>query len=230
MHNTIRRIKALLAPPQACLLCLQDSDTLICDCCNADLPHLDLQLCRHNLLNWPRVANSLGPVAYQRLLALGLYQWPLDNLLTGLKFAQNLLAAKALAELFCQHVLRDCPDLPQVILPMPLHVSRYRRRKYNQAVEIARHIGRLAKLPVDCNVCVRCRATQPQTELSAAQRRRNLKGAFKVQGHLPYDKVALLDDVITTGATINSLCQCLLERRPDLKIEVWTLAISLPHQ
>ncbi|GAB3014441.1 ComF family protein [Bowmanella dokdonensis] len=227
MHNTIRRIITALTPSQACLLCLQDTDNLICDVCAKDMPRLDLQQYQQNLLNWPKVGSALGPVPYQRLLALGLYEWPLDNLLLGLKFAQKLLAARALAELFYHHALPGREDPPDAILPMPLHAERYRQRKYNQAVEIARHLGILAGIPVDTRLCVRNKATQPQTQLSGAQRRRNMRGAFTVQHPVPYGKVAVLDDVITTGASVNSLCATLLDQRPDLQIEIWVLAVSL---
>ncbi|WP_343841361.1 ComF family protein [Bowmanella denitrificans] len=212
---------------QACLLCLQDSHTLLCQHCQADLPILNLAQYQHNLLNRPDIAQGLENINYQRLVACAPYQWPWDRLITSLKFSQRLLCAKALAEQFYRLTLFARQDLPEAILPMPLHASRYMRRRYNQAGEIAGQLSRLSHIPVDHHLCRRSKATLPQTELTGAQRRHNLRDAFCLNGPLPYRHIAVLDDVITTGTTISSLCHTLRCARVDLHIEVWCIAISL---
>lgn len=214
---------------QSCLLCYQRSRQLLCRWCRNDLKLFNLQACDYNLLLWPKIRQGLGNVTYHRLLACTEYQWPLDTLIRDLKFSRKPRNAIALADLFYDHVLAQYRPWPEVIIPVPLHYSRYRTRHYNQAMEIAKRLNQRSGLPL-AEVCKRAKATQPQTELSGAQRRRNLRHAFILTQKIETRSVAIVDDVITTGTTINSLCDTLLQHYPDLKIDVWTIAISPLHQ
>lgn len=214
---------------QSCLLCYQPSDELLCQWCQQDLRLFNLKACSYNLLLWPKIRQGLTDVRYQRLVACGEYQWPLDKLIKGLKFSRNPRNARALADLFYDHVLTHYRPWPQAIIPVPLHPSRYRARHYNQAMEIAKRLHQRSGLPL-AEVCKRHKVTQAQTELTGAQRRRNLKHAFALTRPLLAQRVAILDDIITTGTTINSLCDVLLQHYPDLQIEIWTIAVSPLHQ
>ncbi|GGD77123.1 competence protein F [Lacimicrobium alkaliphilum] len=201
----------------------------MCPWCQSDLKLFNLQACAYNLLLWPKIRQGLGAAKYQRLLACGEYQWPLDTLIRSLKFSRKPRNARALADIFYDHVLTQYSPWPEAIIPVPLSSSRYRTRHYNQAMEIAKRLNQRSGLPL-AEVCKRSKDTQPQTELSGAQRRRNLKQAFTLTGKLEVRRVAVVDDIITTGTTINSLCDTLLQHYPDLEIEVWTIAISPLHQ
>jgi ComF family protein len=115
-------------------------------------------------------------------------------------------------------------DLPGAIVPVPLHPSRLRKRGYNQALELAKPLAKRLGIPVSREVLHRTRATHAQTELTAIQRRRNVRGAFAVNidGNAP-EHVAVLDDVFTTGATLAE-CACVLKRAGVQRVDVWALA------
>ncbi|MBT1065820.1 ComF family protein [Bowmanella sp. Y26] len=213
--------------PQSCLLCQQPADALICHYCQTDLPVLALSQCDYNLLNWPKIKSGLQQVAYDSLLVSTEYCWPWDKLLTALKFNQRTLCAKALAEQFYRIALTHNGKRPEAILPMPLHYKRYAKRKYNQTMEIAKHLSALSGIALDDQLCQRSKATQAQTQLSGAQRRKNLRDAFRLSSPPAYQHVAILDDIIATGSTVNSLSKALKKAKPSLHIEVWAIAISL---
>jgi len=98
--------------------------------------------------------------------------------------------------------IRTRPDL---ILPVPLAAGRLRERGFNQALELARIIGRALDVPVDSGLCVKSRDTAPQTRLPWKTRRSNIRGAFVVLGNLDGCHVAVVDDVLTTGSTLSEL-------------------------
>jgi ComF family protein len=110
-----------------------------------------------------------------------------------------------------------------VLIPVPLHRAREAQRGYNQAHEMARQVGRRLELPVVSGPIERIRATPAQAGLDAAARRRNLQGAFLRQGPWPYRRVAIIDDVMTTGTTVEALAEVLREAGSEW-IEVWVLA------
>ncbi len=111
---------------------------------------------------------------------------------------------------------------PEVLIPVPLHPKRYRERGYNQAVEIARPICKRFALPMDGHTCRRIIRTNAQSKENAEERARNIAGAFSVSA-LPYQHVAVIDDVVTTGATVNELCYEIKKAGVE-RIDVWCLA------
>jgi ComF family protein len=139
------------------------------------------------------------------VIELAPYAWafPVDAAIKALKFRRRLFYAPALAQLLCG----ACAALPgdiDAVLPVPLHWRRKWLRGFNQALEIARPVARHLDVPVIHNV-YRRRATAPQSGLSAAKRASNLHAAFRVRGRLPYLHILIVDDVITTGATMREL-------------------------
>lgn len=150
------------------------------------------------------------------------YGFPLDRLVPRFKFHQDLAAGRLLAELATPH-LRQAAR-PQALVPVPLHRARLRARGYDQALELARPLARALSLPLSADALLRPRATAPQSELDAATRRRNLRQAFavdpaaKLPGH-----VALVDDVMTTGATL-AACARALRRAGVQRVDAWVIA------
>jgi ComF family protein len=223
-----------LSVKQNCLLCQQTSSALICDYCHTDLATFNCAKYRQNLLNWPKVKRGLKTVKFQTLLALADYQWPLSRLLTGLKFSAQLSNAKAVAELFFENSLVELSVVPDAIIPVPLHNRRYCQRKYNQSIEIAKHLSKLTGIPLDTKLLKRAKKTKPQTTLSVAQRNVNLHQAFAInkseylrsQG---YRHIVLFDDVITTGATIDAAHNLLVKTFPASRIDVWCICLTLEH-
>lgn len=150
------------------------------------------------------------------------YGWPLDRLESRFKFGRDLAARRALAMLW-QHESMPLPK-PDLLLPVPLHRARLRQRGYNQALELAKPLARQLGVPLHRNVLLRNRGTTAQTELDAVARRRNVRGAFALrQGIALPAHVAILDDVMTTGATLAE-CARMLKRAGVPRVDVWALA------
>lgn len=150
------------------------------------------------------------------------YGPPLDRLLPRFKFHHDLAAGRLLAQLMA-HALADAPR-PQTLVPIPLHRERLRSRGYDQALELARPLSRALDLPLHAQLLHRHRATAAQSELDAKARRRNVRGAFTVTATpaLP-EHVTLIDDVMTTGATLHAAATA-LHRAGVTRVDAWVCA------
>ena len=142
------------------------------------------------------------------------YQFPVDAMLKGLKFHNRVWVGPAMAEVVVPHLEEHQFD---VITPLPLHRWRHGIRGYNQAAEIARPLGRSCQKPVR-HLLRRVRRTRPQSGLDASSRRKNLRGAFKARATLMPESVLLVDDVMTTGATLNEAAATLRRAGVDTVI------------
>lgn len=151
-----------------------------------------------------------------------LYQGNIRYLITQLKFGHQHKNARVLGSLLANY-LQETSELPEAIIPIPLHISRYRQRGFNQSIEIARHVAKQLKLPLDLNSCVRSRDTAQQSGLPAKQRRKNMHRAFNIKKPIPYQHLAIVDDVMTTGATVSALAT-LLKNNGATKVDVWVCA------
>lgn len=213
-----------------CLLCRHDCEqqALICDQCRQDLPILE-HPCPRCAFPLPLADVHCGhcqrhPPSWDRMQVLADYEYPFDQLIHHLKYRHQRLAGRLLGQLLAERI---AAPLPEAVLPVPLHWWRRWRRGYNQAEEIAHGLASRLPIAVDGHSLRRVRATPPQTRLSRARRRQNLHGAFQL-APVPYRHVALLDDVITTGATLHELVG-LLRHQGVAKIEVWALCRTLEH-
>jgi ComF family protein len=124
--------------------------------------------------------------------------------------------------------LQSIDDLPDLVIPVPLHPARLRERGFNQSLEIARLVTKRLQLELDGRSVKRIRPTPPQTGLSEKERRRNLRAAFTISRDLRGRHVALLDDVITTGATLSELSY-MLTRHGVERVDLWALARTPMH-
>ena len=130
-----------------------------------------------------------------------------------MKFRHNLAAAYALGSLLAHHLKRQITDIPQVLVPIPLHKQRLQERGYNQAVELARPIAQAFGLRLETGIVRRMRATEPQATLAQSKARQaNVAGAFRYVGHRRDGSAhaAIIDDVMTTGATVEEVARTLL--------------------
>jgi ComF family protein len=166
-----------------------------------------------------------APPPLGRVVAPFLYAPPLDRWLPRFKFHQDLAAGRLLSQL----MLAACAEAPrpEALLPVPLHRARLRARGYDQALELARPLARALALPLRRDLLLRVRATSAQSELAAPERRRNLRGAFALAPGtaaraLPAH-VALVDDVMTTGATLHAAAQALRDAGVA-RVDAWTCA------
>lgn len=166
------------------------------------------------------------PPPFRRCRAVYRYEGPLPALVAGMKFHARLNLVRLLGALLAEDLLAaaEAPDWtwPDAIVPVPLHSKRLRQRGYNQALELARLVSRQLALPVEAACCRRIRSTQAQSELEERQRLSNIRGAFAVTAPLPRH-VVILDDVVTTGATVAELARTLRRNGCEL-VDVWALA------
>jgi ComF family protein len=154
------------------------------------------------------------------------YESPIDYLVTKLKYTQQLSHAEILGQLL-QKALKETiiEDTPDCIVPIPLYKSRLVKRGFNQSLEIAKPVAKAFELPIDVKLVSRNRQTLAQAELNAVQRKKNVRGCFQINAPktLNYDHIVIIDDVITTGSTINELAK-LLKQSGVKKVGVWSIA------
>ncbi len=166
------------------------------------------------------------PPAWQRTRAALLYDFPVDSLIGALKYRGDLSLAPLLADCLAGNVEAGAVE---VLLPLPLHPARLRARGFNQAAELARPLARRLGLPLLHSAAQRVRDTPPQAGLDRVARLKNLRGAFAVvqQEQVCGRRVAVLDDVMTSGATLGELARA-LKQAGALEVECWVIARALP--
>lgn len=203
--------------PARCLVCGERSrdDAGLCAACRDELPWNE-SACARCALPLPVSAAACGsclsaPPPFAATWTPLRYEAPIDRLLPRFKFHAGLAEGRLLAHLMLERLAVDALEGVDLVVPMPLHPSRLGRRGYNQALELALPLVRVLPRPLDIDALRRVRATPPQSELDAAGRRRNMRGAFEADAARVRDRLVLLvDDVITTGATIAEAAQTLV--------------------
>jgi ComF family protein len=209
----------------SCFLCRGAARTLLCGRCDAELPRLTRPLCPRCALHSPRgelCGRCLAdPPHYDATVAALAYEFPADVLVQALKFRGELAIAPLLGDFLKEKIH---PELIDLVIPVPLSTERLRHRGYNQAAEIARHI-RADKL--ELALCVRSRDAPPQAGLPLAERRRNVRRAFSCRRTLEGATVAVVDDVMTTGATLDEVAAA-LKRAGATRVLNWVVARTFP--
>jgi len=221
---------SVLHPPGSCLLCSTESGAeLLCAACAADLPRLPESLCP--LCSTPTTygercgACLKAAPHFASTVALFRYDFPADRLIQALKYAHQLAVAAWLGKLLSQRLGENPCEL---LIPLPLHPERLRQRGFNQSVEIARPLARALHLPLTLDTLSRTRATPPQAELALKERARNVRGAFECSQDLGGRSVLLIDDVMTSGATLNE-CARVLKLHGASRVDVAVAARALKH-
>ena len=221
------------AVPGICYLCggtLKRDDLFICTACNNDLP-MNNPACSHCALPVFVAGAACGEClaatsqASGDFFAVYRYSFPISRLIHDLKFHARIEIAGFLGCRMAQAAVKSGISMPQCLIPVPLHRSRVAERGYNQSLEIARVAGTILDIPVCCGYLRRAVNTPPQSTVAAAARGRNLRGAFAVVEHcapLP-EHIAVIDDVITTGATVNELARVLF-CNGVVRADVWAVA------
>jgi len=162
------------------------------------------------------------PPAFQGALALYHYAPPIDYFLRTLKFNRDLGLAHLLGRQLAERVV-EAGWRPDVILPVPLHPARLRSRGFNQALELSRPAAKQFNLQPAIDTVDRVRNTPSQSTLPAGQRRKNLRGAFRIHHDFRDLSVAIVDDVMTTGSTVDALA-AVLRRAGAREIRIWVIA------
>ena len=232
--DSIKPVYNWLNNDQTCLLCDQRSDTrhALCSPCETELPWLGAQ-CQICALPLPAQGLICGaclkkPPPFDHVEVPWRYAFPLDSLITRFKHHAKWPLGRLLGELLShhlQHAFENGLPRPALLVPVPLGKRRLRQRGFNQAGMLATWLGASLNLPVDAHLLRRERETGAQQDLDAAARQRNLRQAFaltepeRIRGlHL-----ALVDDVLTTGATADSLAR-LLKKAGAARVDVYCLA------
>ncbi len=242
-----------------CVLCTASttSGKDLCQACFDALPwHTAPRCLQCGLLsNHPICGHCLKePPDFDATHAALRYEFPLDALMQKYKYGSGL----QLAHLFSGFIANTLPktvctglvEMPShtstssvqteeidltvknqidVIIPMPLHPQRLKERGFNQSLEIAKLLAKQFNVPLDYTSCTRNKYTPPQASLPLKERVKNINGAFACSAELTGKRIAIVDDVMTTGASLNELAKT-LKKASAAHVECWVVARTLPHQ
>lgn len=184
-----------------CLKILLTTSHLLCDDCNYN---------NHQNFN--------------KVYAIFNYQPPIKQMLLELKFKHKLHYAKLLSDILYQKIIKQWyfnDNLPEALIPVPLHINRLKHRGFNQTIELIRTLEKIIK--IDRSSCTKIKNTISQMHLIKPNRTLNLKHAF-IAKKMPYKHIAIIDDVITTGSTIKSLSKAIKQKNPLINIDLWCIA------
>jgi len=214
--------------PQDCFLCAAPSgESLLCSACTASLPGLTVERCPVCALPTPdsSICGACLKHAphFDATQAVFRYEFPVDSLIQALKYAHRLASADFLGKALAQITLPRRLDL---ILPVPLSQARLAERGFNQAVEIARPLSRALGVALAITHVHRRRDTTPQARLPWKERAKNIRHAFECEIDLTGKTVLLIDDVMTTGATLDELART-LKAHGAARVENLVLARAL---
>ncbi len=225
--------------PSYCVLCDRPIRRAfsLCKECEDDLPKIlhACKLCGIPLNESSRVCGQCLKTKPVVDFSLSLYHYesPVDYLISQLKFRQKLSYAAILGHLLSEHLLNTMSaKLPDAIIPVPLYKKRLGKRGFNQSLEIAKIVSKKTGLTIDTQLVSRKKSTRAQSSLHLKQRKQNVKDCFQIknqnQGAPVYERIAILDDVVTTGATTNELAK-VLKTAGIKKVGVWSIGRAVLH-
>ncbi|MCX7175568.1 MAG: ComF family protein [Proteobacteria bacterium] len=229
-----RRLGSALLP-QDCFLCgAVSGDALLCRACGNDLPRLPALRCPACALPTPR-GETCGaclkrPPHFDATLSCFSYDFPVDRLIQALKYRRSLVVSDYLALALLEAA--PMPPMPAMqaalLLALPLSAQRLRQRGFNQALEIARPLAKCLGLPLLIDGYKRVIDTAPQTSLPWQERQKNIQGAFECALDLSGKTIIVIDDVMTTGATLNEFART-LKKHGAANVINWVAARTLRH-
>lgn len=182
------------------------------------LPTPGGELCGHCLKQPPLFAHTTAVYAYA---------YPLDRLIQAMKYRERLPLARAFADKLAQRIASG--HRPDYVIAMPLHPTKLRERGFNQSLLIASALSRTLCLELLPHACRRVRDTPPQSALPWKERKKNMRDAFCCDMDLSGKHVALVDDVLTTGSSLNALAAA-VQKRGAAEVSAWVVARTLPHK
>jgi ComF family protein len=226
---THRLVAALL--PQQCFLCGQASgDAPLCEPCRQALPALPESACPRCALPTPNGSVCGRCLAqephFDATLACYRYDFPIDKLVQALKYSHRLAIANFFAAALASHQRIAAGPRADAIVPLPLSRQRLRERGFNQAAEIARPLARQLNLQVLLDACHRPIDTPPQASLPWQARRKNIHGAFECTVDFSGKSLIVIDDVMTTGATLDEFART-LKKHGAARVTNWVVARTL---
>ena len=227
---------------QNCILCTQNIEQnyknlpssihALCSPCLNDLAWHPKTSCPHcGLASSGMVCGSCLNSApdFDTTRAVFLYAYPIDAMMLRYKYGNMLNLGDTFGEFLAEKInAEDCLKNIDLIIPMPMHPQRLKERGFNQALEIAKVLCKKHKEKLDYKSVARQTLTPPQASLPLKERVKNIKGAFKVNADLGGKRIAIVDDVMTTGASLNELAKT-LKKAGASHVECWVVARTLPH-
>jgi len=226
--------------PSFCCFCHRKTTTGIdlCGFCQSQIPGLtvlnprstvclrcgQLWYLETELSSCVLCANNRTP--FERIVSPFRFDFPVDYLIRRLKYKNHLPTGRLLGQLLAGEVRKQTPSdqkLPDIVLPVPLSLVRYRHRGFNQSDEIARWCARHLRIPVELSACGRHMDTGSLAGLSKAERALNIRGAFWAESSVVNQRIAVVDDVLTTGATAGEFATELLDMGAAA-VELWVVA------
>ncbi len=220
----------LLFSAPACITCktTQSQKQGFCSGCYHDLPHISHSCLRCGLAvsaerqcackdeDWP----------FSVCIAACAYAFPVDALISQLKNQHKLSVSEPLGLLIAKQIKRQRIALPDLLIPVPTSTERLQLRGFNQALEIAKIVGKQLSIPVDYTSVTRGKQSSVQKNLNKQQRSQNVDSAFILTKPISAKRVAIIDDVITTGATTKAIAY-LLRENGIKDIQSWAVARTL---
>ena len=229
--RSVRGHLSLALWPPHCVLCGRVGERAafdLCGGCEADLSinTRACSVCAEPLLSAGDSSIVCGgclrhPPRFDASVIPYRYRYPLDHLVRRLKYGGAVSVGRVLGTLFTMRFMPDA-ELPSCLIPVPLAYRRFCERGYNQALILAEHIHAGLRIPLRTDVLVRTRDTPEQAGLDRRARRKNLRRAFEVMSRPPAH-VAIVDDVVTTGSTVNEIART-LKRAGAKRVDVWAIA------
>lgn len=193
-------------PNSACPQCGLESDGHICGSCLSHPPNFDAT---H---------------------AVFLYAYPVDAMMVRYKYGNMMQLSHTFGQFLRDKTLLSLAENPiDFIIPMPMHPARLKERGFNQAHEIAKVLTKDCREKLDFKSAERIKLTPPQASLPLKERVKNIKGAFSVNTDLSGKRIAIVDDVMTTGASLNELAKT-LKKAGAAHVECWVIVRTLPHK
>ena len=232
---------------ESCLLCAQNfainsesthpSIHAVCKPCLAELPwHPKASCPQCGLSSDGNVCGSClnSPPDFDATKAIFLYAYPINAMMQRYKYGNNLNLSDTFGQFLAEKInAENCLANIDLIIPMPMHPQRLKERGFNQALEIAKVLDELLiknlKEKLDYKSVTRQTLTPPQASLPLKERVKNIKGAFKVNADLGGKRIAIVDDVMTTGASLNELAKS-LKKSGASHVECWVIARTMPHK
>ncbi len=222
--------------PRRCVLCRQsgaamlDTDIDLCPACEQELPRIE-NACPQCGIPLAHDAETIlcgqcqqKTPQFDRVISLLHYQPPVTWLLQQMKFHNKPAYARLLSSLLLSRIQQDSAAMPEAIIPVPLHHKRQFQRGFNQSDEIAITLSKALNCPLDRKLLQRQLNNRHQSGLDAKQRRQNVRGIFRLTKYkATYDHVAVVDDVMSTGSTVNEIAR-ILKKTGVKTVDVWVLA------
>lgn len=233
LYNALRQLTKWLFPANCggCLKALSQGERFFCDACDKTLPYLDNYCTRCGQPFSDAHTGDCGqclakPPAFDRCFCPFEYASPISDDICRLKYAEQPQVAKRLASMFVQELKRQDLPLPNALVSVPMHNRQLRKRGFNQSTQLAKQLSKQLNLPIINGALIKDKLTPRQATQTLAARKNNLKGSFKLQHTINYKHLAVVDDVVTSGATAQEIAKILKKNGVDY-VHIWGVARTL---